>query len=169
MYPQCHFKAVKDTVRHYASRLPELDQEKICLCLDILKFSMGNTSVDPDPDCRGLTIGRFESAFLADLEGTYLFDKLHHLMERHVRFIGTFCDDEIIIFLGQRSNEWLHNLLRIFHGEVDRLLGTVNIQFTMEIWRPSTLLLDSEVSISGIRIFQCISINGNMSFPYLDI
>ncbi len=42
----------------------------------------------------------------------------------------------------------------------------------MEIWRlgqQSTLLLDSEVSIPGIGMFQCISINGNMSFPYLDI
>jgi hypothetical protein len=40
--------------------------------------------VDPDPDRCGLTIGRFESAFLADLEATYIFKKLHHLLEQHV-------------------------------------------------------------------------------------
>ncbi len=100
MYPQCLFKAVQEAVRHYASRLPDLNREKIHHCLEIIIFSMGNTivtfldkyyeySVDPDLDCCGLTIGGFESAFLANLEATYLFDKLHHLVEEHVRFIGT--------------------------------------------------------------------------------
>ncbi len=61
MFPQCHFKAVQDAVQHYVSLLPNLSRSKIQLCLDILKFSMGNTivtfcdkyyeySVDPDPD-----------------------------------------------------------------------------------------------------------------------
>ncbi len=124
---------------------------------------------DPDPDRRGLTIGGFKSAFLANLEASYLFNKLHHIMEHHVRVIGTYCDDEIIVFRGQHSNEWLCDWLRIFPREVDQLLYT---QFTMEIWRlgqQSTSILDSEVSIYGIRTFQRISINGNMAFPYLDI
>jgi hypothetical protein len=114
----------------------------------------------------------FESAFLANLESTYLFEKHQHLLENHVRFIGTYYDDEIIVFRGQCSDEWLHNWLWIFQSEVDRLLGTVNIQFTMEIWRPgeqSTVLGDSEVSIPGIGTFHCISVNGKTSFPYLDI
>ena len=63
--------------------------------------------VDPDPDRRGLAIGGFESALLADLEASYIFDKLHHLLEQHVKFIGTYCDDEIIVFRGNKSNEWL--------------------------------------------------------------
>ncbi len=95
MYPQCRFKAVKAAVQYYSPRLPPLQQEKVKQCLEILKFSMGNTivsfrekyyeyGVDPDPDRRGLTIGGFESAFLADLEATYIFEKLHHLLEQHV-------------------------------------------------------------------------------------
>jgi hypothetical protein len=42
----------------------------------------------------------------------------------------------------------------------------------MEILRlghQSTMLLDSEVYVPGIGTFQRISINGNTSFPYLDI
>jgi hypothetical protein len=116
MYPhQCHFKAVQEAVCHYALRLFDLNQEKIHPCLDILKFGMGNTivtfldkyyeyGVDPDPDRRGLTIGGFESAFLANLEVMYLFDNLHHLMEEHVQFIGTYHGDEIIVFRRQNSN-----------------------------------------------------------------
>ncbi len=120
MYPQCQFKAVKAAVWYYSSRLPPLQQEKIKRCLEILKFSMGNTivsfrekyykyGVDPDPDCCGLTIGGFESAFLADLEATYIFEKLHHLLEQHVQFIGTYPDNEIIVFRGNKSNKWLKN------------------------------------------------------------
>jgi hypothetical protein len=42
--------------------------------------------VDPDPDKRGLTFGGFEAAFLADLEASYIFNKLKHIWESHVRF-----------------------------------------------------------------------------------
>jgi hypothetical protein len=36
MYPQCHFKAVSITVKHFAMTLPDLKQERINKCLDIL-------------------------------------------------------------------------------------------------------------------------------------
>jgi hypothetical protein len=145
MYPQCKFRAVKAALRYHALQLDPIQCERTKKCLEILKFSMGNTivsfpdkyykyRVDPDPDRRGMTIKGFESAFLADLEASYLFDKLKHIWERHARFLGTYCDDKIIVFNGQKSNKCLLNWLKIFQGEVDRLLGTSDIQFTMEIW-----------------------------------
>jgi hypothetical protein len=183
MYPQCRLKAVKAAIRHYSSRLPPLQQEKAKQCLDILEFSMGNTivrfrdkyykyGVDPDPNHRSLTIGGFKSAFLADLEATYIFEKLHHLLEQHVRFIGTCCDNKIIMFWGNRSNEWLKNWLSTFQKEVDPLLGNVDIQFTMETWRPGQdlgPLPNYSVSVAGIGTFDTVSINGNCSFLYLNI
>jgi hypothetical protein len=114
MYPQCRSRAVKAAVRHFARQLPELHQEKVKRCLDILQFSMGNTTASKTstmstestpPNCRGLTIGGFESAFLADLEATYIFEKLHHLLESHVKYIGTYRDDEIIVFRGSCTNK----------------------------------------------------------------
>jgi hypothetical protein len=36
--------------------------------------------VDSDPDRHSLTIGGFESAFLANLEATYIFNKLNMLL-----------------------------------------------------------------------------------------
>jgi hypothetical protein len=89
--------------------------------------------VDPDPNRCGLTIGGFKSAFLADLEATYTFEKLHHLLEQQVRFIGTYRGNKIIVFRGNKLNKWLKNWLTIFQKEVDRLLETTDIQFTMEI------------------------------------
>ena len=42
----------------------------------------------------------------------------------------------------------------------------------MEIWRPglpSKILNGSEITVPGIGTFDRVSINGNTSFPYLDI
>jgi hypothetical protein len=167
MYPQCRFKAVKATVQYYASHLEPLKQEQICKCLDILKFGMGNTivsflnkyyeySIDPDPDRRRLTIEGFKSAFLADLEATYIFDKLNHLLARHVHFIGAYQDDKIIIFHGKHSNEWLSNWLCTFKCKTDHLLDTVDIQFTMEIWSPGKMTMthsESARTVPGIGTF----------------
>jgi hypothetical protein len=184
MYPQCRFKAVKAAVRYFANQLPTLEQLKVKRCLEILKFSMGNTivsfqdkyyeyGVDPDPNRRGLTIGGFESAFLADLETTYIFQKLRHLYESYTSFIGTYRDDEIFVFRGQRSTEWLKNWLSTFQREVDRLLGTKDIQFTMEVWRPGSdftgPIPESLVNVESIGTFHTVSINGDTCFPYLDI
>jgi hypothetical protein len=45
-----------------------------------------------------MTIGGFESSFLANLEAPYIFNKLDILMTRHVKFLGTYHDNKIIIF-----------------------------------------------------------------------
>jgi hypothetical protein len=147
MYPQCCFKAVSNAVKHFATTLPDLKRERINKCLDILQFSMGNTivtfqdkyykyGVGADPNRRGLTIGGFESAFLTDLETSYIFDKLNYLLERHVYFIGTYRDNELLVFHGRKKQEWLTQCLATFQQGVDRLLQTQDIQFTMEIWSP---------------------------------
>jgi hypothetical protein len=51
-------------------------------------------------------------------------------------------------------------------------LGTADIQFTMEIWRPglpSRLLKGLGGTVPGIGTFNPVSVNRNYSFPYLDI
>ncbi len=48
--------------------------------------------VDPNPDRQGLMIGGYESAFLANLEATYILDKLNILMTRLVKFLRTYRD-----------------------------------------------------------------------------
>jgi hypothetical protein len=89
-----------------------------------------------------------------------------------VKFLGTYCDDKTIIFQGNQSDDWLHNWLKYFHKEVDQLLVTVDIQFTMEIWQPGLTIKSLEgleTTVPGIGSFNRININGNTSFPYLDI
>ncbi len=185
MYPQCHFKAVGDAVKHYATILSDLKQEHINKCLDILWFSMGNTivtfqdkynkyGVDANPNRHGLTIGGFESAFLADLEASYIFDNLNYLLERHMYFIGTYRDDELLVSCGRKTHDWLTQWLATFQKGVDRLLKTQDIQFTMEIWssgKASRPLPETLTSVPSRGQFHRISItiNRESSFPYLDI
>jgi hypothetical protein len=57
--------------------------------------------VGANPDRHGLTIG------LADLKASYIFDKLNYLLERHMYFIGTYNDDELLVFSGTKTHKWL--------------------------------------------------------------
>lgn len=89
-----------------------------------------------------------------------------------MKYIGTYRDDKIIVFRGNGTNEWLKNWLSLFQGKVDRLLGTVDIQFTMKVWRPgnpSGPLEGSSATVEGIGILDTITINGKMAFPYFNI
>ncbi len=142
MYPQCRFKAVSNAVKHFATTLPDFKWERINKCLDILQFSTGNKivtfqdkyykyGVDADPNCHGLTIGRFELAFLTDLKASYIFDKLNYLLECHVHFIGTYPDNDLLVFRRRKTHEWLTQWLTMFQQGVDHLLRTQDIQFAI--------------------------------------
>jgi hypothetical protein len=65
--------------------LPEEDQAKIKQCLEMVKFGMASTLLtfvdkyyeydgDQDPEDKGLKIGSYESAWLADLAGAYTLE-----------------------------------------------------------------------------------------------
>jgi hypothetical protein len=133
MYPQCHFKAVSNAVKRFVTTLPDLKQEHINKCLDILQFSMGNTivtfqdkhceyGVDADPNRRGLTNGGFESALIADLKDSYIFDKLNYLLECQVYLIGTYRDNELLVLCRRKTHDRLTRWLATFQQGVDRLL-----------------------------------------------
>jgi hypothetical protein len=132
MYPQC-FKAVNNAVKHFVTTLPDLKQEHINKCLDILQFSMGNTivafqdkyckyGVDADPNRRGLTNGGFESALIADLKASYIFDKLNYLLKHQVYLIGTYRDNELLVLCRRKTHGRLTRWLAMFQQGVDRLL-----------------------------------------------
>jgi len=84
-YPSVRLKLVRNAVNHFSENLPEEDQITIEHCLDLIKFGMQSTLLtfvdkyyeydgDKDPEEKGLTIGGYESAWLADLVGAYILD-----------------------------------------------------------------------------------------------
>jgi len=65
-----------------------------------LTFTNGNVEVDN----RGLTIGGYESAWLADLVIAYILDELEHLFHDSI-FYGSYRDDGLCIFIGNKTKK----------------------------------------------------------------
>ena len=70
-------------MKYYSKNLSVKEKETINHCLDMIKFGMCNTLISfedqyyeydggKDPEEKGLTIGGYESAWLADLVGAYI-------------------------------------------------------------------------------------------------
>ena len=78
---------IKKAVNYSTSFLPPKACQTTQLCLDLIQFSMFSTFVTfqdnyfeykgqgRDPDNQGLTIGRYESAFCADLVASRILEK----------------------------------------------------------------------------------------------
>ena len=92
MYPSIKFSLVEKAVNHFAANLSSENKKTIKLCLQLIKFGMSNTLLifldkyyeyggSSNPSNRGLTIGGYKSAWLADLVASYILEKLHYLFE----------------------------------------------------------------------------------------
>ena len=91
--------------------------------------------VSDDPMEKGLTIGGYDSAWLADMVAGYLLD----LAESHLEmttFFGMYRDDGNVVFDGIRSADELKTWLAEFQTKVNSNVGGNDIEFTMDIWKP---------------------------------
>ena len=65
-----------------------------------------------DGEDRGLTIGGYKSAWLADLVASFLLERIDKLLENHI-YHGIYYDGRFIIFQSQKNkidiNEWLES------------------------------------------------------------
>jgi len=80
-------RRIKLVVDHFAKDLDVTLKGRIRDCLDMIKFGMGNTLLtfvdkyyeyggDESVEERGLTIGGYESAWLADLVMAYILEAM---------------------------------------------------------------------------------------------
>ena len=85
MYPSITYRLVAQAVRHYGRDFSDHDRARIEVGLDMLKFSMANCIInfgakyfqygkEDDPEKRVLSIGGFDSAWLADLVACYILE-----------------------------------------------------------------------------------------------
>ena len=90
MYSSIKFHLVKKAVHYFARNLSIEDQNTIKCCLKMIKFGMSKTLItfvdkfyehggDTDDDDHGLTIGGYESAWLADLVASYILENCRSL------------------------------------------------------------------------------------------
>ena len=88
---------------------------------------------DIEGEKRGLTIGGFESTWLADLVAAYILEKTEKSF-REMKYHGIYRDDGFMIFEGIKSKQECNEWLLTFQKNVDKLAECDCLQFTAEIW-----------------------------------
>jgi len=146
MYPSITLSMVRKAVTHFCgkARISREDKDIIRTGLRMVEFSMGNTLLtfrdqyyeyagDLRIEDRGLTIGGYGSAFLADLVAAYLMERVTTCF-RDAQYNGLYRDDGLTVFNGYMSKTDVINWLDKFQAKVDRALGCDLLQFTAEVW-----------------------------------
>ena len=118
----------------------------------------------PDVYEKGLTIGGYESAFLADLVAAYILENTQQFFDE-AKFDGIYRDDGLVVLNGKKSTAWIEDWLNNkFQAKVNQLLGSEGLQFTMDIWDANnTQLLPQPANKEKVTI--C----AKNAFPYLDM
>ncbi len=171
MYPSVKYKLIKKAIEYYSQGFDEEERMMIESALAMMKFSMANTlvqfrekyyeyGVEEDPMERPLTIGGYDSAFYADLVGSYILELAKDKF-RSTRFFGIYRDDGNLVFEGDKSTEELKDWLFDFQAEVNRITDSDDLQFTMDIWKPGEQ--------SRELVPKKMNVIGEESFPYLDM
>lgn len=189
-YPSITFDLVKKAILFYQNQV-HLDDDKkriVDMSLEMIEHSMKKQfftfhdkyyhySGQHVMDSPSLTIGGYESAWLADLTASYLLDATeNHFIGMHYK--GIYRDDGIVIYNSKLQNEsravaaWLKD----FQDQVDALCTNddgdkiANVVFTAEIWKPPSLLHQEPIdptSTTKVNDF-CTELHSPY-FPYLDM
>ena len=121
---------VKKALNFFARDLSIENLTKIETCLEMVKFGISNTLLtfqdrffeyggDCDPDKRGLTIGGYESAWLADLVAAFILEKAKSNFKK-TSYYGIYRDDGIVLFKGYWFNREIQKWLESFQKKVNR-------------------------------------------------
>lgn len=170
MYPSIKFKHVQQAVEFFSGGLSIAEKRTINECLQLIRFGMENTLLtfqdqyyvydgDRSLDEKGLTIGGYESAWLADLVAAYI---LEHVEENfsETSFYGMYRDDGFVVFNSKKTKTQIQTWLNNFQLTVDELCDNSFLQFKAVMWQS-----DGRAS----RATANLSVDTNQSFPYLDM
>ena len=170
MYPSIQFLIVKKAVRYFARELSSENNQKIEKCLEMIGFGMKNTLVsfidkyyeyggEMEDEKRGLTIGGYESAWLADLVAAYLLEMTKEKFDNFV-YHGIYRDDGFMVLKGTRTEREMSDWLEDFQGKINEMTESTCLQFTAEVWG---IEKDPEVNNDKLEV-----VNEKV-FPYLDM
>ena len=146
VYPSITYKLVAEAVRHYAKRFLEDDKMRAKAGLKMLMFTMSNCLIDfeeeyvqygkeKNPLKRVLSIGGFDSAWLADLVACYILEKTEPVRKNQFAYFKIYRNDGCAVARNttvRKLQKWFNN----FQQEIDWITGGI-INFTMEIWKLS--------------------------------
>lgn len=125
------FLLVKKAVRYYAKDLSEEDKSKIKCFLQMIRFGMKNIRVtfinkyckyegDINGENKGLTIGGFESVWLADLVASYILKQTKDIFSNFI-YYGIYRDNGFFILKGIKTKREVNDWLLSFQTIVDKM------------------------------------------------
>ena len=173
MYPSIKFDLIKKAVEYYARNITDENEiDKVNKCLDLIKFGMNTTLIqfcgvyylydgDKEVEDRGLTIGGYESAWLADLAMAFLLETFDQSVIDETKYFGIYRDDGIAAFPGTWTQAEIGDWLSVFQGAVNDVAGNDKLLFTAEVWTPGEEKAPKVRGKVGAKTADC--------FPFLDM
>ena len=134
---------------------------------------MGNTLItyrdkyyeydgDQEISNKCLTIGGYESAWLADLVAAFILEETKSQFT-DTKYYGIYRDDGLVILNGKKSKEEIENWLQTFQQKVDETLQDNGLIFTCCLWNRN--FKGDKKELKGKKV----SVDINDYFPYLDM
>jgi hypothetical protein len=148
-YPSVHLKLVKKAIWHYARDLPPEVKDTIATALKLIEFGMTSTAMafqdqhyiydgSQTSDDTGLSIGAYESAWLADLVGSYVLEQVEAtttlLIPEETPLNGHYRDDGLMAKNGRWSYHRLVTWLDQFQTKVNEIAEGTYLQYDCEMW-----------------------------------
>lgn len=177
MYPSIKIDLIEKAIKHYTSEMSQDDLETIEGSLSLVKAGMASTLVsfedrfylydgDLPLEQKGLTIGGYESAWLADLVMAFILDTMDESVQQELHFLQFYRDDGIGVFKGTKTATQVEQWLSSFQDEVDRIAGNNFLRFTADVWVSSK---QSELKGDTTKLSRQIKVHDNDQFPFLDM
>ena len=143
-YPSVRYKLVEKAVKFFSENLTDEEEDTIKHCLDMIKFGMGNTLITfrdqyyeydggREINEKGLTIGGYESAWLADLAGAYILENTQQHF-KNTSYYGIYRDDGFAVFKGKKTYQQIVTWRNKFQSSVSELADGDCPQFTCDAW-----------------------------------
>ena len=177
-YTSIRYKLVKKAIEYFSRDLSPEDKATIEIGLSMIQKGMNSTYLSfkdryyqydgnhEDPDEKGLTIGGYESAWLSDVVGSYIFQQTQDLFQDLTLYHGTYRDDGISIFKNNLSYNEMKRWMSIFQERVNLLAEGDYLQYTCIIWKDKSILGEPPYTPPKGSI---VTIRTDPTFPYLDM
>jgi hypothetical protein len=169
-YPSVTYGLVERAIEFFSRTLGEKEKATIKECLKMVAFGMGNTLLtfvdkyyeydgEREIQDKGLTIGGYELAWLANLVAAFVLENCEDFFEDTI-YDGIYRDDGLVIMDGQKTNAEIGEWLNTFQGRVNQVTGYEGLVFTVSIWRQEQ---------SNEKLHPKATIHKSSIFPFLDM
>jgi hypothetical protein len=116
---------------------------------------------DKEVEDRGLTIGGYESAWLADLAMAFLLETIDQNVLNETKYFGIYHDDGIAVFPGTWKQTEVEDWLSAFQRAINDKAGNDKLSFMADVWTPGR--------DKTTKIKRKVSTQSADCFPFLDM